>query len=132
MPVRWDFRCYISPDGTEEIRSWYDKRSKKVQAKFHSRIKTLANLDLSEWNEVLYKPLHGNCRGLSEIRFKAGDVQHRLLGFRSGEKEYTILYCATEKGGKFVPLSACAKALTRKTEVLNPGNQTNAIWLALE
>lgn len=134
MPVLWTFRCYVAPNGTDEIKDWYDGQSKQVQAKFLSRLKMLAQLPFNEWNDNLYKDLHGDCVGLGEIRFFAGKIQQRPLGFRSGELEFTILFCAVEKGEKFVPKSACQKALERKKEVEGDTNEecTNALWLALE
>jgi hypothetical protein len=97
-----------------------------------SRLKGLAQLEMGEWNENLFKRLQGDCDGLAEIRFKGDGVQQRPLGFRSDKHEFTILFSAKEKGGKFVPKSACEIALRRKNEILNDGRQTNALWLALE
>ena len=74
----------------------------------------LAKLPAEEWNENLFKHLSGDCSGLSEIRFKADKMQQRPIGFRSDTAEYTLLFCATEKGGKFVPLSACVTARKSK------------------
>ena len=132
MPILWQFRCFLSEDGTDEIRAWYDVGSKQLQARFFGRLKTLAQLPRAEWNEKMYKDLRGPCSGLGEIKFFADKIQHRPLGFRSGNTEFTILFCAKEKGGKFVPLSACEKALARKSEVLKDGSQTDALWLSLE
>src|SRR6266852_4734857 len=98
MAVRWVFRCYVSEAGVDEIRAWHDAETSQVRARFLSRLKTLAQLPLGEWNEKLYKQLHGECAGLAEMRFLADKVQQRPLGFRSGEWEFTILFCATEKG----------------------------------
>ncbi len=132
MPVLWQFRCYLSEDGTDEIRAWYDGGSKHLRARFLGRLKILAQLPRAEWHESLYKDLHGPCNGLGEIRFFADKIQHRPLGFRSGDTEFTILFCAKEKGGKFVPLSACGKAIARRDEVLEDRSRTNALWHALE
>ncbi len=132
MPVQWVFRCYISKDGTDEIRAWYERQSRKVQARFLSRLKGLSSIPFDEWNDTLHKALHGECRGLNEIRFKADRVQRRQLGFRSGEYEFTILLCAIEKGNKFIPASACKIALARKSEVKKEKDRTNGLWLALE
>ena len=132
MPVLWSFRCYRSADGTDEVRAWYDGGSKQLRARFLSRMKTLAQLARNEWHENLYKDLHGECGGLGEIRFIADKVQQRPLGFHSGDAEFTILFCAKEKGEKFVPLSACEKAITRRDEVLENRSRTNALWLVLE
>ncbi len=92
----------------------------------------LTQLPRAEWNENLYRDLHGPCSGLGEIKFFADKVQQRPLGFHSGGAEFTILFCAKEKGGKFVPLSACEKAIARRDEVLKYRSRTNALWLALE
>jgi hypothetical protein len=132
MSLQWSFRCYVSSDGTDVIRSWYDAQRKKVRAKFLSRLKTLAGLPPDEWHETLFKNLHGECKGISEIRFKADGVQHRPLGYRSGKLEFTLLFCAIEKGGKFVPLSACEIAQRRKNKSKKDRSATNALWLALE
>lgn len=132
MAVLWTFRCYVSPDGTDEIRRWYDGQTKKVQARFYSRLKMLAHIPLNEWNENLYKALHGDASGLGEIRFKADSVQQRPIGFRSGQNEFTILCCATEVSNRFRPRNVCEIAQRRKAEVLADMERTNVLWLALE
>lgn len=132
MTILWSFRCYRSAGGVDEIRAWHDGGSKQLQSRFLSRMKILALLPRAEWNENLYKDLRGTCSGLGEIRFFADKVQQRPLGFRSGAAEFTILFCAKEKGGKFDPLSACKKAIARRDEVLKDRSRTNALWLALE
>ena len=132
MSVLWSFRCYVSPNGTDEIRRWYNGQSKQVQARFLSKLTVLAQLPFEEWREPLYKNLHGECAGLGEIRFKGDNVQQRPLGFRSGETEFTTLFCAIEKSNRFDPRNACEIALNRKHEVLNAKDRTNALWLALE
>lgn len=132
MTILWSFRCYRSADGTDEVRAWYDGGSKQLRARFLSRMRTLAQLARNEWHENLYKTLHGECSGLGEIRFIADKVQQRPLGFHSGDAEFTILFCAKEKGGKFVPLRACEKAIARRDEVLKNRSRTNALWLVLE
>lgn len=131
MAALWRFRCYRSADGEDMIRTWYEAESQKVKAKFVSRLKMLAQLPRNEWHETLFKELHGNCAGIAEIRFKADNVQRRPLGFRSEDDEFTLLFCAIEKG-RFVPKNACEIALGRKAEVLADGSRTNALWLALE
>ena len=132
MTILWSFRCYRSADGTDQIRAWYDGGSKQLRARFLSRMRTLAQLTRNEWHENLYKTLHGECRGLGEIRFSADKVEQRPLGFHSGDAEFTILFCAKEKGWKFIPRSACETAIARRDEVLKYRSRTNALWLALE
>ncbi len=132
MPLQWAFRCYVGDDGKDEIRAWYDAQTAQCRARFASRLKILASLPADEWHETYFKHLHGECHGLAEIRYKADKVQQRPLGFRSAPDVFTLLYCAKEKNGKFVPLSACAQALERKAKVISGRRPTNVLWLALE
>jgi len=132
MTLICSFKCYVSDGGIDEIRRTYLEAQKQTKAKFFSRLKILSQLDFEEWHELLYKELHGDCVGLGEIRFFSDKVQQRPLGFRSGPKEFTILFWAREKGNKFVPLNACRKALERKAEVLKLKERSRALWLALE
>ena len=122
----------MSPNGKDEVRAWYDQASKKVRAKFQSRLKSLHTLPFDEWQLPLFRPLRRDLAGLGEIRFKGADnVQYRSIGFRSGVNEFTLLFCAKEKSNKFVPKNAGEIALARKREVEN-GSTTNALWLALQ
>jgi hypothetical protein len=133
MPLIWSFRCYVKPDGTDVIRRWYeDEAGNQTKARFLSKLKILGHLPWLEWNETYHKELHGDCAGLGELRFKADGVQQRPLGFRSGEREFTILLCAKERSNKFNPRNACAIGLARKAEVIQDRSRTNVLWLALE
>jgi hypothetical protein len=130
--VIWEFRYFASANAVSEIKTTYDKGSAEKRSRFLSRLKILASLPIEEWNENYRKVLRGPCAGLEEIRLKADKVQQRLLGFRSGENEFTILSWVIEKGNKFVPASACTTALERKALVLADRKRSDAIWLALE
>ena len=132
MAVLWTFRCYVSPRGVDEIRAWYDGQSAAVRAKFDSRLKFLAQRERAEWKREPFDSLHGECEGLGEIRFKADKVQHRPLGFFSGEKIFTLVFCAEERGNKFVPKKACEIALRRKAEVLNSQERWHVCTFDLE
>jgi hypothetical protein len=96
------------------VKESQDKGSKKLRARFLSRIKILAQLEFSDWREPAFKTLHGECAGLGEIRFKADGVQQRPLGFRSGQDEFTILFWAKEKENKFVPRDSCQRILRER------------------
>jgi hypothetical protein len=114
------------------VKDSHDAGSKKLKAKFLSRIITLAQLEFWEWREPPFKTLHGECIGLGEIRFKADGVEQRPLGFRSGPKEFTIVFWAVEKENKFVPREACRRALERKSEILADRKRSDDLWLASE
>ena len=132
MPLLWVFRHYVDENGLSDVRATYESGSKELRARFLSRLRTLAQLPPNEWHETYCKALVGPCTGLSEIRFKADKVQQRPLGFRSGQHEFTILFWAKEKNSRFVPLSACERALRRKAEVLGNKDRADDLWIALE
>lgn len=123
MTVVWDFHCYVSANGVNEIRSWFDKQSPSVRGKFISRLQTLRQLDPELWVPKPFRWLRHECSGLGEIRFEAGNVQHRPLGFRT-DFTFTIVLCAIEKGGKFEPANACTKGLERKSEIQTNGKRS--------
>jgi transcriptional regulator with XRE-family HTH domain len=84
------FRCYVSTAGVDEIRAWYEQQPKKVRGKFFSRLKTLGQLPMNSWQLPPFRWLHAECHPLGEVRFEVLKVQHRPLGFRVGEKTFTI------------------------------------------
>jgi hypothetical protein len=132
LPLVCRFSYYVDQSGTSDVRETYDGGSPQLRARFLSKLKILANLARDDWHDVYFKNLSGPCDGLSEIRFKANGVQQRPLGFHQTSTEFVILFWATEKGSKFVPLSACEKALKRKQEILIGTSKAHALWLALE
>lgn len=130
MAALWRFRCYVSGRGIDEIKRWYDEGEPKMGAAFLSRLQTLSQLEAHQWELPYFRWLHGDCRGLGEVRFKANGVQHRPLGFLSGDT-FTLLFGAKEKGGKFLPKSACEIAQARKIEIQNAPQYSKELWLAL-
>lgn len=114
------------------MRYAYENGNVELKAKFVSKLKLLHRRPVESWRDPLAKQLHGVCSGLVEVRFKAGGVQQRPIGFFSGDHEFILLFWATEKGGKFVPKSACETANRWKLESINNRSVTDALWLALE
>lgn len=132
MPVLWSVRSYVTERNVDVIRQAHDERSKKVQAKFLSRMKTIAQMSRTEWPTELIKPLSGPGSGLLEIRFFAERVEQRPICFVSGDRELTLLMWAEEKGGRFVPPTALETAQKRKQDAEQDRSRTHDIWLALE
>lgn len=107
----WEFYSYLSLRGDSEVAVWYRSQSDKVKAAFDTRLKTLAQL--AQWNEPLATKLEDG-EGLIEIRYKAADVQQRPIGFYGPpRRRFTILICAKEINGRFVPKDAIAIAKSR-------------------
>lgn len=66
--------------------------------------------------------LHGECDGLLELRRESGNVQFRPICCYGPERgEVALLVGAVEKGGKFVPASACSTAQDRKARLTEKG-----------
>lgn len=129
MGVEWTFRSYVNQQGKVLIREWYSGQSDAVQGTFDNRLKHLRVTKPQNWRRPLVEKLSGKCDGLVEIRFKADNVQHRPLGFYGPNSlEFTIVYFATEKGGKFIPKEACEIALERKKEVLADINKRSCVY----
>lgn len=118
MAVWWTFRCYLDPDGEDVIEDWYDRQPDQLQAKFDTRIRYLQQQPRSAWTRPHFDTLKGDCAGLGEIRFEWRNVQYRPIGFASGQMEFTLVFVATERGGKFEPRSTCETAQKRKAEVI--------------
>lgn len=118
----WTFRTYVSPQGEEEVTTWYAAQTSTVRAAFDQRLRTLWQMTPQEWREPYTKALEGTCEGLIEIKFKADRVQQRPLGFYGpGRMEFTIVFITREIGDRFEPRNACEIALVRKADVIrNP------------
>ena len=133
MPVIWDFRCYVTARGVDEVRAWFDLQPMRVRMKFSSRLRILAQQQPAEWRPPLFRWLRSpECKGVGEVRFEVGGVQYRPLGFSSGGNVFTVALCATERGDQLVPREACAIVLRRKAEIKNDSRHSQPLWLALE
>jgi hypothetical protein len=126
----WRFRCYVSEGGTDEIRTWYDAQSKRIQQKFLSRVMALRGLPPEEWTTPLFRWLRGEGQGIGEVRFKADGVQQRPLGFRGPEPDvFTLLFPALEKNDRFLPRNAIEIALQLRAQVETDKRFCNECWL---
>lgn len=119
MPL-WTFYDFMDDDGVNQIERWISKdvplaHRAGVRATLRARFETSQNTDLKP---PQFFPLHGACAGLTEIRFKVGNVPYRPLGYRGpGPQAFTVLFGAKEHNGRLVPRSSCETALARKDQV---------------
>ena len=111
--VAWKFREYVAPSGRKLVSEWYGKLSLQIQSDFDRMLGILANK--KEWKYPEFKRLQGRqYRGLGEIRWQSGGVQHRVIGCNgSGAGEYTLLIGCTHKGRVYDPPSALGTAIQR-------------------
>lgn len=120
MPQLWTIREWASNTGS--FLEEYNAQPGEVQAAFDVALRFLSHNPPSVWRLPQTRPLKRECEGLIEIRFLAGKVQQRPLGYHGpGRMVFTLLFWATEKGDKFVPPDACKIALKRKKQVENDG-----------
>ncbi len=110
----WTLKGFTQDGKTTIVSAWYEEQTVAVQVAFETRLKFLASQPPQIWQRPYVSKLRGKCKGLIEIRFEVDNVQHRPIGYFSGELEFTILAFATERGSKFDPLEVCAIAKRRK------------------
>lgn len=130
MPRLWTIRAYVTGGNRDVLKEWYEAQTPRVRAKFDTQIKFLAHSPRLDWKREPFAPL-SNAQGMGEIRFFSDKVQHRPIGyFGPGQMEFTILFCAKEKGGKFVPKGALKTAEDRMKEIKkDPGRSVICEWL---
>jgi hypothetical protein len=130
LPLFWTFRYYVGNGNSLGVKDVFET-SKQLQARFRSKLLILAQLEITDWREPLFKVLVDQ-DGISEIRFKADNVEQRPLGFWSGEAEYTLLLWATEKNNRFIPKNACVTAKARKAACMADRRLSHDLWFALQ
>lgn len=117
MASVWTFRCYVDGRGVDVIDEWYQAQPDDLQAKFDTRVRYLRQQPRDKWGRPHFDTLGGDCAGLGELRLEHKNVQWRIIGFASGQMEYTWVFVAKERGDKFVPKDACKTSQSRKAEV---------------
>ena len=116
------------------IKEWYVHQSAQIKAKFDTTMKFLNERPRHEWGKPAQKPrfrvLTNDLQDFCEIRFFADNVQRRPIGFFSGDKEFTILEFAIEKGDKLHPKpKVLLKILNQRMELVqrDKGRYTH-VW----
>lgn len=116
MTRYWTFKDYVDGGGNNEVLKWLNSLPKRAKVKINAAI---SRLEVMERLEMPYvRVLKGPCNGLLELRILSDNVQYRpLCCYGPGQKEVTLLFGTIEKGGKFVPPSACSSAAARKIDI---------------
>lgn len=126
MRDRWEFRCYLVSDGRTALDEWLESQPVSAEAKLDQRMRHLQQQPRDKWNRPSFDTLDDDCAGLGELRMVLKNVQYRVIGFASGEMEYTWLMVAKEVGGKFVPRNTCEIAQRRRAEVVKDRSKADA------
>ena len=133
--MRWLWKSYITSRGENLVKEWCKEVDKFVFEEFRTSLKYLDGQPPVNWKRPFVDSLSGGkrsrktgCVGLVEIRFEVKNVQHRPLGYYSGEMEFTIVFFAKEVGGVFVPPTACKIAKTRIEEIETNKEKAREFW----
>jgi phage-related protein len=119
----WIFKTYCSPTGRNDVQVDIDGVDEEVREHFLTRLRYLANTPQIDWHEPQAKKLKG-VENVYEIRFKAGNLQYRPLGyFGPREGEFTILVWAYKKQSVYTPAEAINTAGKRR-KLLDKGEAT--------
>ena len=111
----WRFLDYVNFRGESEIKNWASSLPKGAQAKLDARLLYLRAYKV--WPPQYVSALRG-FEGIFEFRIIHSGVQYRPLGcYGPGEREFTLLLGAIEKGGK-LPRSDCEAAAERRRIIL--------------
>lgn len=109
----WIFKTYVSPTGRNDVQDDVDGLDEVVLEHFLTRLRYLAETEKIDWHEPQAKKLKG-VENVYEIRFKAGNIQYRPLGyFGPGKNDFTILVWAYKKQSVYTPAEAIGSAEKR-------------------
>jgi Phage derived protein Gp49-like (DUF891) len=122
------FRCYISEDGVDQIRLWFDGQADDVQAALLAVLEIMEATSRKRWAESYFKALEkrkaADCEGLDELVLVIDGVHYRIFGFSGpGTDDFTMLLPLKKKEDPTYKVS-CPEAQKRKEEVLNDWGRT--------
>ena len=114
----WTFHSYVI-GATDVVSEWYALYSAAIHLPLRAKLDVRMNYlrDQPVWPDPLYHPLAGQ-EGLGAVRFKVKNVQYRPMGFFGpGNRTFTFVYFATEKGDKYLPKNCFEEAKARMKHV---------------
>ena len=113
------FWCYISPDGRDEIRAWYERQTTEVQGAILDALDRLAARHPVWWRRKPFGVLRGGaCAGLGEIRIEYPKGTHyRILGYFAATGLDFVMVYPFPKDTDPAYLRACPAARFRRMEI---------------
>lgn len=99
------------------IEKWVDKEIEfEAEIEFHATLRVLAVAARDLWTRPEYAPFDPE---ISEIRFFANKLQHRVFGFfLLDASQYVMLIGATKKGKTYTPRDAVETARNRRKLII--------------
>jgi hypothetical protein len=113
---KWRLFQYVSPNGRKAIDDW--RKSLPVgppQVFLDTFLRDMVKKEV--WEPPDLAPLHGKQAGLNELRWKCGNVQHRILGCKVEEHRYLMLLGCTHKGKSYDPPDSLNTVLVRHKQI---------------
>ena len=116
----WKFFEYVTTNGRGVITDWVRKDiEKRAKIRFHTTLQYLSVLERDLWNRPEYCPFGPD---ISELRFDANKLQHRVFGFFIPDTNHYLMVIGTTKKGRiYTPRDAIKTAKERKKEFSNGG-----------
>ena len=123
------FWCYLSPDGRDEIRAWYERQTEEVQGEFAAILNRLATQPPVLWRRKPYGVLRSAaCAGLGEIRIEVPTGTHyRILGYFAATGLDFVMVYPLLKDSDPAYHRACPTARFRRTEIEHDQRRT-CLW----
>lgn len=120
----WTFMQYVNFGGKGVISKWVAKEiGVNAGDDFHDILNYLQVTPRDLWVRPDYDTL--TPPDIGEIRWKSGQLQHRVFGFFQDTK-YVMVLGSTKKGNIYTPTGAIDTARQRKQDILNGWNQMSA------
>jgi hypothetical protein len=117
---KWRLFQYESGLGRKAIDDWRNSLPKGLpRVDLDNFLKVVAKKDKWEYPDI--DSLKGKAyRGLYELRWKSGNVPHRILGYFKADHEFAMLVGCTHKNKKkYIPPDALNTAIERKEKIAN-------------
>jgi hypothetical protein len=117
IPFRWLLLQYQSGNGRKAIEDW--RKGLPVglpRADLDTFLRQIAKKDKWEYPDI--DGLKGKkYRGLSELRWKSGNVPHRIIGYTQADHLFVMLIGCTHNKKKYDPTDALDTAAKRKKKI---------------
>jgi hypothetical protein len=110
----WRFKQFRAWSGRRAIDDWRLRLSPTRRAVFDTFMDRIAKMQ--SWPPGICDPI-GNHAGCWELRWTAEKVEHRILGYFGGGKEFNMMVACVHKGKIYDPPGAFETLDQRKRQV---------------
>ena len=104
------------PNQRKAIEDWRRGMQPQAKSDFDTFLKNMAKQ--GEWHYPAIDGLKGKkYKGLSELRWISGNVQHRIIGYTLADHRYVMLIGCTHKQRRYTPTSCLDSAVERRKSI---------------